>query len=143
MNHNFHAGPQDAVHRFLNVLTRDSYVVPHRHLHPPKDESFLVLEGSAAVFAFSPDGAVEESWVLGKSPDLFPPSARHTGELIGIDLPAGVWHTVVALTEYVVCYEVKPGPWDPSTDKEFAPWAPPEHERDAARAFLARILSAP
>lgn len=129
-NHNFHSAAEDAVHRFLNVLTRDTYIVPHRHLNPPKHESFVVLEGSAAVIAFSADGAVEDCWVLGG------------GDLFGVDLPAGLWHTVVALTEYAVCFEVKPGPWDPASDKEFAPWAPPEQDREAACALLAQWKAA-
>jgi hypothetical protein len=44
----------------------------------------------------------------------------------GIDLPPGVWHTILPITERAVCFEVKPGPWDPTDDKEFAEWAPAE-----------------
>lgn len=129
MNHNFHGSAEDAVHRFLNVLTRETYVAPHRHLHPPKHESFLVLEGRIAVFVFSDAGEIQGAWTLSDGP----PHAR------GIDLPAGVWHTVVALSPSAVCYEVKPGPWDPATDKEFAPWAPQEQEPDAA-GYRSRLL---
>ena len=59
---------------------------------------------------------------------------------IGVDTPAGVWHTVVALSEVLVCYEVKPGPWDPATDKEFASWAPSEGSPDVER-YLSGILN--
>jgi len=130
INHNFHASPQDAVHRFLNVLTRGTYVQPHRHATPPKHESFIVLEGRVAVIVFEDDGRVRDWWALG--------SAR--GDHRGIDLPAGLWHTIAALSEEAVCYEVKPGPWDPATDKEFAPWAPPESDAEAARAYLHALL---
>ena len=44
----------------------------------------------------------------------------------GVDIDPGIWHTVVVLSDSAVCFEVKPGPWDAATDKEFAPWAPPE-----------------
>lgn len=44
----------------------------------------------------------------------------------GVDVAPGVWHTVIALSDRVVCYEVKPGPWEPASDKEFASWAPKE-----------------
>jgi cupin fold WbuC family metalloprotein len=127
MNHNFHGSADAAVHRFLNVLTRETWVRPHRHLSPPKHESFLVLEGRIAVFVFSDDGAVTSSWLLGE-------------QTLGIDLPPGVWHTVVAVTETAVCYEVKPGPWDPATDKEFAPWAPDEGD-PAAAEYRRRLLA--
>src|SRR5215471_6746944 len=56
MNHNFHSGPEDNPHRFLNVMLRDTYVAPHRHLRPPKAESFLVLEGCIVIICFEEDG---------------------------------------------------------------------------------------
>jgi len=31
-NHNFHSGPADNPHRFLNVLLAGTYIRPHRHL---------------------------------------------------------------------------------------------------------------
>src|SRR6476646_3854376 len=122
MNYNFHAGPEDNPHRFLNVLLQNTYVAPHRHLAPPKAESFLVLEGCIALFRFDDQGVVCGSHFLG---DREPATAR------GIDLEPGVWHTLTAITPYAVCYEVKPGPWDPATDKEFAPWAPREGDQGA------------
>jgi cupin fold WbuC family metalloprotein len=130
-NYNFHASADAPVHRFLNVLTRGSYVQPHRHVTPPKHESFIVLEGSLAVFLFDDDGHETQRYILSAEP----------GENRGIDLPAGVWHTVTALTDVAVCFEVKPGPWDPASDKDFAPWAPPESDGEAARAWLESILS--
>lgn len=130
-NHNFHSSAQDAVHRFLNVLTRGTYVQPHRHIDPPKHESFIVLEGSVLVVTFEDDGRVCERYVLSAGAD----------GVRGIDLPAGVWHTIAALTDDAVCFEVKPGPWDPATDKDFASWAPSEAEPEAAQAYLERLLS--
>lgn len=124
MNHNFHSSPADNPHRFLNVLLRGTYIRPHRHLAPPKSESFLVLEGIADVILFDDHGAITARYRLGaESPE---------GHLWGVDLPPGVWHTVVPRTTRVVCFEVKPGPWIPATDKEFASWAPAENDPDAA-----------
>ena len=124
MNHNFHSGPQDNPHRFLNVLLRGTYIRPHRHAAPPKAESFLVLEGEAEVVLFNHEGRVTDRYRLGTQ------SAE--GRTWGIDLEPGVWHTILALTDRVVCFEVKPGPWEPSSDKEFAAWAPKEDDPDAA-----------
>jgi cupin fold WbuC family metalloprotein len=135
INHNFHAGAADNPHRFLNVLREGTYVTPHRHLNPPKSEGFLVISGAVAIFLFDDAGKPVQTYVLGDSPRL--PKARRG---VGIDLPPGVWHTVAALTLEAVCYEVKPGPWIPSTDKEFAPWAPAEGD-PAAAGYLAELLS--
>ena len=37
-----------------------------------------------------------------------------------------------------VIFEVKPGPYDAATDKEFAPWAPPEGD-PRAHAYLIQL----
>ena len=131
MNHNFHTGPEDNPHRFLNVLLKDTYVAPHRHLRPPKAESFLVLEGCIVLICFEDDGRVRSRYFLGDTP---PATAR------GIDLEPGIWHTLTAITPHAVCYEVKPGPWDPATDKEFASWAPREGDPRAAEYLRTLLL---
>jgi cupin fold WbuC family metalloprotein len=118
MNYNFHADAADNPHRFLNVLLSGTYVRPHRHLDPPKAESFIVLEGVADVIIFDDQGSITSRYRLGD---------RSAGDqLWGVDLPPGLWHTIVPITDRVVCFEVKPGPWVPATDKEFAAWAPAE-----------------
>ena len=128
-NHDFHAGPEDNPHRFLNVMVRGTYVTPHRHLDPPKAESFLVLRGRIAVFVFDDDGGVTSRHDLGGP-----------GEPLGIDLAPGVWHALAVRSDHAVIYEVKPGPWDPATDKELAPWAPGEGD-PAAGAYRDGLLA--
>jgi cupin fold WbuC family metalloprotein len=137
INHNFHTGAEDNPHRFLNVLTRGSYVAPHRHTAPPKAETFLVLEGHLALIVFDDAGAVTGRYLLGPHALADAPHLTYAG--LGIDLAPGVWHTVTAVSDRAVCFEVKPGPWDPATDKEFAPWAPAEGAPGAA-AYLAALL---
>lgn len=124
MNYNFHSGPADNPHRFLNVLLRETYIRPHRHFDPPKSESFLVLEGMADVILFDESGAVTARHRLG--------AESSEGHVWGIDIPPGVWHTILARTKRVVCFEVKPGPWSAGNDKEFADWAPAENDPGAA-----------
>ena len=126
INHNFHPSLSDNPHRFLNAWTRGSYAAPHRHLKVPKPESFVVLRGELALFIFDDDGTLTETHILGR------------GGVVGIDLAPGVWHTVAALTETAICFEVKAGPYDAATDKEFATWAPREGD-PAAAAYLTAL----
>jgi cupin fold WbuC family metalloprotein len=128
INHNFHPDMSANPHRFLNAWTRGSYAAPHRHLQVPKPESFVMLRGELALFVFDDEGTVSERHVLGR------------GGVLGIDLAPGLWHTVAALSETAVCFEVKAGPYDAATDKEFAPWAPREGD-PAAADYLARLLA--
>jgi cupin fold WbuC family metalloprotein len=128
INHNFHPHLADNPHRFLNAWTRGSYAAPHRHLAVPKPESFVMLRGELALFLFDDDGAVTERHVLGRN------------GVVGIDLAPGLWHTVAALSDTAICFEVKAGPYDAATDKEFAPWAPREGDAGAAE-YLERLLA--
>jgi cupin fold WbuC family metalloprotein len=127
INHNFHASMEDNPHRFLNVMVKGTYVAPHRHLDPPKAESFLVLEGELAFFIFDDSGNVVRTEVVGRDPS-------------GIDLPPGVWHTLTPLSAHAVCYEVKPGPYSAATDKDFATWAPREGD-PGVTAYLESLLA--
>ncbi len=129
LNHNFHNGPSDNPHRMLNVLLRGTYVCPHRHVTPPKSEAFLPLTGRVGIVCFDDEGVITDRYELDSA-----------GPIRGIDLDPGVWHTVLALSDVSVCYEVKPGPWEPASDKDFAPWAPREGALDAA-AYLQRLAA--
>ena len=126
-NHNFHTSMEENPHRFLNVLTRGTYIAPHRHLDPPKSESFLILLGEIVFFTFKDNGEIETVNVLGADP-------------IGIDIQPGIWHTLAVTSDHAVCFEVKPGPYSAATDKDFAPWAPREGEPKASE-YLKNLLA--
>lgn len=129
MNFNFHGSPEDNAHRFLNAMLRGTYITPHRHITPPKAESFLVLAGRIAFFLFDDSGAVTGRYVLGQG-----------SAALGADIPPGAWHTLAVLSEHAVCFEVKAGPYAPATDKQFAPWAPREGDPGCA-AYLENLLA--
>ena len=129
MNFNFHADMLENPHRLLNVLVEGTYIRPHRHLEPPKAESFLVLEGRIAFFVFDDDGRVMVARVLGAE------------GIHGVDIPPGLWHTMLALTPHAICFEVKPGPYSPLSDKEFALWAPAEGD-PGVPDYLRRLAAA-
>jgi len=126
MNHNFHASPDSNPHRFLNAICRGSYCPPHRHVTPPKPESFLLLSGRLAFLMFDDSGAITACHRLGEN------------GLFGVDVAPGLWHSIVALSDAAVCYEVKPGPYEPVADKDFAPFAPRENTPGAS-AYLRKL----
>ena len=108
MNHNFHRF-EDPVNRMLNAIEPESYIRPHRHLHPPLDETFLVLRGLGAAVLFDDNGNVSNILPLD-------PQRGHWG----VDIPAGWFHTILALETETVFYEIKAGPFDPSRPKDLA-----------------------
>jgi len=127
INHNFHASMEDNPHRFLNVMLNGTYIRPHRHLAPPKSESFVCLEGGLAFFIFDDQGNTTAIHQL-----------NAMGTTIGIDIAPGIYHSILVLEERAVCFEVKPGPYRVTDDKEFAAWAPAEGS-PGVQAFLRRL----
>lgn len=93
-----------------------------------------------AAWTFEDDGRVRSAFLLGQEtpPASLPQQLQNAPVCRGIDVPPGVWHTVAAITAHAVCFEVKPGPWEPATDKEFAPWAPREGSAEG-ESYLAGL----
>ncbi|MDY0055424.1 MAG: WbuC family cupin fold metalloprotein [Methyloversatilis sp.] len=123
MNRNFHPHDDHPAHRLLNAIEPDSYVRPHRHLDPLKDETILCVKGRLGCILFDDSGAVQETCVL--APD---------GERFGVDIAYGQFHSLLALEPGSVMFEAKAGPYRALTEAEFAPWAPADGE--PARRWL-------
>lgn len=124
----FHRNETELLHRMLNAVQPDSYVCPHRHLDPPKAEAWVLLRGSLLFFTFHDDGTVQESMLL-----------RAGGDVFGVDLVPGIYHSFIALEPDTIIYEVKSGPYVKTSDKSFAPWAPAEGSPEA-QAYMAALL---
>lgn len=120
-NYNFHRNNDDACHRLLNAMEPDSYIPPHCHLDPAKDETILALQGKFGLVLFEADGTI-----------LATAELQAGGETVGIDIPHGVFHTLVALEPQSVFFESKAGPYRPLAAEETVDWAPPEGATDAA-----------
>jgi cupin fold WbuC family metalloprotein len=116
---NVHTSAEDPVQRFFVAARQDSYIRPHRH--HTRSELAVVIRGRIEVVTFDPDGRVLARYSIGEGTDNF-----------AYEAPNGTWHTLVALTEDCVFFEVKQGPYDPATSVEFAPWAPAEGEAGVA-----------
>ncbi len=94
---------------------------PHRHLDASKDEAIVALRGRFGLVLFDEGGKVQSTAVL--APD---------GEVMGVDIPHGTFHTVLALEPGSVFFEAKAGPYVALTDAERASWAPAEGTPEGA-----------
>jgi cupin fold WbuC family metalloprotein len=128
MNHNFHREPTDPMNRMLNAMQPGTYVVPHKHQQPDKREAFILLQGKLLVVEFTENGQITQWQVL----------SRETGQF-GVEIPPRTYHTLAALESGTVVYELKDGPYDPTTDKIFATWAPAEGTPEAGQ-YLVELL---
>jgi hypothetical protein len=125
-NVNVHHSYADLCQKLFNAIKVNSYIRPHRHSLDPRDECLIAIKGLFGFIMFSDQGLIESVILFGSekySEKLSIPS--------GLELPSGVWHTVISLEDESILFEVKSGPFNPSLAKEFALWAPEEGGEDA------------
>jgi cupin fold WbuC family metalloprotein len=127
-NWNIHPDNDFPAHRMLNAMEPASYIRPHRHLDPLKNETFMIVRGSLGILVFDDSGAVTERLLL-----------EAGGENLGADIPSGVYHTAVSLCPGTIFFEAKAGPYLPLAEDEKAPWAP--EDGVAAAGYLAALKS--
>ena len=123
-----HRSPTEGVQRLVNFMQRGSYARPHFHPGAECIETSAIVRGKAAFIVFNDDGSVKVAHRM--------EAGNPAGMMI--DIEQGQWHTVVPLSEDVVILEIKRGPYDSATDKQFAPWAP-EEEAPQSAAYLRRL----
>jgi len=128
-NHNLHQSDASACHRLLNAVEPGSYIRPHRHLDPEKDESLILLRGSLGVITFDAQGKVTASLLL-----------RAGGDRVAVDIRHGVYHTALALESGTIFFEAKAGPYLPSSHEEKADFAPEEGSPEAV-SYLERLAA--
>lgn len=124
-NANFHPTDEFPAHRLINAMQPGSYVRPHRHLDPSKDETIVVLQGRFGYLSFNDAGQIEEAI------ELIP-----GGPVFGIDIPHGTVHTILALEPNSVFFEAKAGPFVPLSTEEVAAWSPAEGTEEANALWL-------
>lgn len=123
-NANFHPADDFPAHRLINAMQPGSYVRPHRHNDPNKDESIVVLQGRFGYLTFDDQGQVLETLTLSAG-----------GPVYGVDIPHGTTHTLLALVPDSVFFEAKAGPFVPLSADEITPWSPAEGSPEAAQLW--------
>ena len=130
MNYNFHDQLEDPLNRLINAMEPGTYLRPHRHLNPDKDESFLILRGRIALFLFDNEGNITEQLILDTKKGVY-----------GADVKAGVWHGLVVLEPETVLYEAKNGPFAPLSPDNFAPWSPEPDDKEAVDRYICSLIT--
>lgn len=127
-NHNLHERLCDPVNRLLNALEPGTYIPAHRHSHPAKDETVIVLRGSVVSVIFDDAGNIVERVEV--SPAL---------GVYGFDIPAGQWHGLLVKESRTVVFEVKKGPFTPLSEEDIAPWTPRIDDMEGIARYLNRL----
>ena len=109
-----HTSHKEELHTMINVLKKGTYIRPHKHYIKThsgeiikKGESFLALEGEGKILLFDDEGALVEVIPMKDT------------EKSMVWIPANVYHTIVAQSDYLIIFENKTGPWKDNEDKFF------------------------
>ncbi len=125
-----HLTHDEACQRLFNAIDVDSYVRPHRHQLDPKLETLIAIRGRFVLVTFTEEGEVEE--VVHFHTEKY---ENNLNSAVGIEIPEGTWHTIIATEAQSILLEIKAGPFNVELSKEFAPWAPAE-EAPEGQAYL-------
>jgi len=127
LNLNFHEELSDPINRMLNAFEPGTYIQPHKHENPDKREVFIILHGALVVAIYDESGKPTDFVLLDPKKGTY-----------ALEIPPGVWHSVISLESGTVVYEIKDGPYLPILDKNFASWAPKEGDPNCDE-YLVRL----
>ncbi|WP_272698946.1 WbuC family cupin fold metalloprotein [Desulfovibrio sp. Fe33] len=120
-----HKSHDASVHRMFNAMQPGTYVMPHRHLEPAKNETILVMAGSMLFIEFTDDGEIADQILLQPGTETF-----------GVDVAPHVYHTYLPLKADTLVFECKTGPYREESDKNVPGWAPREGTPEASDYLL-------
>ena len=112
---------QDCLHEMFIVRSRDDYGRPDMHLHTT--ESHTIVEGVMWVILFEENGEIREAFEL----------SDKGYRTYRID--TGIYHMQIPVSDQVVYYEVKLGPFTQETNI-FPEWAPQADDKENVDRYM-------
>jgi cupin fold WbuC family metalloprotein len=130
MNYNIHDDLNDPINRLLNAMEPETYIRPHRHTQPPKNESIILLRGALDILIFDDCGTL-----------IRRESLSVTSGNYAIDIPSDSWHGLIVRQTGTVIYEIKTGPYHPVAEGDIASWSPDPENKEAVKAYIEAMKS--
>lgn len=115
-----HHSPQDSLHEMYIVRGKWDYGRPEKHMHTT--ESHMIIEGVLLIVIFNDAGEIEDLFKLSKE------------NYLSYRMDVNVYHMSIPLTDQVVYYEAKLGPF-PNEGNVFAEWAPEAHDMEKVMEY--------
>ena len=99
MNYDLRNTPEDHSQRMLNALEPGTVMPIHRHQHT--SETVVVLRGKVRWLYYDDEGHLTESILV-----------EADGDIRGLSVPIGQWHSLECLESGSVILETKDGVWE-------------------------------
>lgn len=117
-----HHSAQDELHEMIIVCNKDDYCRPDKHLYTT--ESQTIIDGAMLVILFEDNGDIQEVFELSKE------------SYCTYRIDKDNFHMQIPITEQVVYYETRQGPYTEKSNV-YPEWAPqPEDEDDVKRYII-------
>ena len=120
---NFHDNSDSLHHDMIILQWKNTYVRPHKHQNKP--ESCYIVKGEHYFIVFDESGSVIDKVKMDVNKCPF------------YKVSAGSHHMSIPISDYVIFYESKPGPYLNENDSVFPEWAPVQ---DSIDQYISSIL---
>jgi cupin fold WbuC family metalloprotein len=105
MNYDLRNTPDDQSQRMLNALEPGTVMPIHRHQHT--SETVVVLRGKVRWLYYNDQGQLTESILV-----------EADGDIRGLSVPKGQWHSLECLESGSVILETKDGAWEAMREED-------------------------
>ena len=99
MNHDLRNTPNDQSQRMLNALEPGTVMPIHRHQNT--SETVVMLRGKVKWLYYNDKGELTDTILV-----------EAGGDICGLSVPKGQWHSLECLESGSVILETKDGPWE-------------------------------
>ncbi len=105
MNFDLRNTPDDPSQRMLNALEPGTVMPIHRHRHT--SETVVVLRGKVKWLYYNDKGELTDTILV-----------EAGGDICGLSVPKGQWHSLECLESGSVILETKDGPWEAMKEED-------------------------
>ena len=112
------------VHQMFIAHKKGAYIRPHKHVD--KNESMLILQGSADYVVFNEMGKIDR---------VVPMEDYSTGRSFFLSIAPDTFHSIVIRSEWLLFFEVVEGPFERSKTT-FPDWSPIVTDRNAVADYM-------
>jgi cupin fold WbuC family metalloprotein len=105
MNYDLRNTPADQSQRMLNALEPGTVMPIHRHRNT--SETVAVLRGKVKWLYYNDQGELTETILVASD-----------GDIRGLSVPMGQWHSIECLESGSVILETKDGPWEAMKEED-------------------------
>lgn len=105
MNYDLRNNPEDHSQRMLNALEPGTVMPIHRHRN--SSETVVVLRGKVKWLFYDDNGNLTNSFIV-----------EAGGNLCGLNVPKGQWHSLECLESGSVIFDAKDGAWEPLSEED-------------------------